>query len=177
MGPSRWEQRTKDRPTGVSTSGRQAEQPEDQAGAGSPGPEGCRGRDAASEASGSVRAEEKPLGLATMRSQVTSHRALADGTLSSKQSTPPRRHSWAQPPPGKSSPLTKALISFSPPRTLRRLDSQLVLFEFALVILLPCTRVLSVVSPSWARSAPSSADTGGFPEVWVTLTDSRKQEL
>ena len=42
-----------------------------------------------SETLRSVRTEEKPLDLAITRSQVTLHRAFADGTLSIKQCTHP----------------------------------------------------------------------------------------
>ena len=67
----------------------------------------------------------------------------------------PHHHPWAQPPPGKSSLLTKALISLSPPCALRHLGSQLALFELALVILLLCKRVYRLAPlPAHAQILP-----------------------
>lgn len=117
-----------------------------------------------------TRAEKKPLDLA-----VTPPGASAGVTLSAKQ-CPPLPSPRLGLPPGKSaSLLPKPPVRLFPGRALRCLGSQLALFAFALVIASPCKCVYQFL-PRLVPD-PSPADARGFPSVWVTLTDSRKEDL
>lgn len=82
-------------------------------------------------------------------------------SLSLSSSAPPRRHPGLSLSPGKWASLMKLLLRFFPQHSLRRLGSQLVLFAFALVIVLLCKCVYQLFP--FPVLDPSSADTRGFP--------------
>lgn len=138
-----------------------------------PGPQGLGGRGLLthpSETPRSRRAEQKPLDLG-----VTSRGATAGITLSVRQCP-------ALPSPSSASPLPRCCrncsfgsFRFFPRRALRRFGSQLALFAFALIVVMLCKCVYQLLP--FLVPDPSSAGARGFPGVWVTLTDSRKEHL